>query len=206
MTVYSYSQLEGLWIQAGGSRTLAPLMAAIALAESSGNSNALNLTDNGGTQTSVGLWQVSNGTHNYPAAWATPLGNAREAVAKYNSQGLSAWGTYTSGAYKAFLHGGVPPNLNIGGAGGGGGPQTTSILGSLGGDIFGSFLNDIANQLGLSSVKDLFIRMGLILLGAALIIVALVTIVGRETAQQVAVLEVGPRAKGAANAAEPAST
>ena len=55
MADYTYGQLETLWTNAGGSKALAPLMAAIALAESGGNPGALNLTDNGGTQTSVGL-------------------------------------------------------------------------------------------------------------------------------------------------------
>jgi hypothetical protein len=105
---YTYGQLETLWINAGGPKAVAPLMAAIALAESSGNPAALNQTDNGGTQTSVGLWQVSTGTHQYPSAWATPAGNAAEAVAKYKSQGLGAWGTYTSGAYQQFYKGGTP--------------------------------------------------------------------------------------------------
>jgi len=108
MADYTYGQLETLWTQAGGSKALAPLMAAIALAESGGNPGALNTTDNNGTQTSVGLWQVSNGTHNYPASWATPQGNAAEAVAKYQSQGLDAWGTYTSGAYQQYYQGSTP--------------------------------------------------------------------------------------------------
>ena len=105
---YTYGQLETLWINAGGPKAVAPLMAAIALAESGGNPGALNKTDNGGTQTSVGLWQVSSGTHQYPSAWATPAGNAAEAVAKYKSEGLGAWGTYTSGAYQQFYKGGTP--------------------------------------------------------------------------------------------------
>jgi hypothetical protein len=110
------SQLAALWISAGGSPSVANLMASIAMAESSGNPGALNLTDNNGTQTSVGLWQVSNGTHQYPASWLTEAGNAAEAVAKYASQGLSAWGTYDSGAYKNYC--------------GGGGGQTGSTTGS----------------------------------------------------------------------------
>jgi hypothetical protein len=106
----SYAQLERLWIQAGGSKSLAPVMAAIAMAESGGNPAALNPSDNGGTQTSWGLWQISNGTHSPPGPNPlTPLGNARLAVAKYRSQGLSAWSTYDSGAYQSYLHGGVPP-------------------------------------------------------------------------------------------------
>jgi hypothetical protein len=132
---YSYGQLETLWTQAGGPKTLAPLMAAIALAESGGNPAALNKTDNGGTQTSVGLWQVSTGTHSYPANWATPQGNAAEAVAKYKSQGLGAWGTYTSGAYLKYYQGSTPgAALPQGGGSSGGGvqqAQTTSAPGWL---------------------------------------------------------------------------
>jgi hypothetical protein len=124
MADYTYGQLETLWTNAGGSKALAPLMAAIALAESSGNPGALNTTDNGGTQTSVGLWQVSNGTHSYPASWTTPAGNAAEAVAKYKSQGLGAWGTYTSGAYYQYYQGDTPASaLPQGGGSSGAGTQ-----------------------------------------------------------------------------------
>jgi hypothetical protein len=109
LATYTYAQLEGLWEQAGGSAALAPLMAAIALAESSGNPDATNPTDNNGTQTSWGLWQISDGTHNQPVPGIlNPLTNAQQAVAKIKSQGLSAWGTYDSGAYKQFLQGNVP--------------------------------------------------------------------------------------------------
>ena len=34
--------------------------------------------------------------------------NAKLAIGKLKSQGLGAWGTYTSGAYKPFLKNGVP--------------------------------------------------------------------------------------------------
>lgn len=126
----TYGQLEELWVQAGGPRPLAPLMAAIALAESAGNPQALNPSDNNGTQTSWGLWQISDGTHNKPSPdILTPLGNARAAVAKYHDQGLSAWGTYDSGAYKRYYRGGVPPSqLPAGGGGGGGGGGQTALL------------------------------------------------------------------------------
>ncbi len=42
MTHYDYAQLEGLWEDAGGSKALAPIMAAIAMAESGGDSGARN--------------------------------------------------------------------------------------------------------------------------------------------------------------------
>lgn len=140
MVWVDYAQLEGYWDQAGGDPKLAPLMAAIALAESGhlhdgkveSNSDALNPTDNHGTQSSFGSWQVSNGTHMPPIGnWNDPAANAREAVKIYQEQGLKAWGTYTSGAYKPYLKGGVPPQE-------GGGTQATDtsfwtwILGQLG--------------------------------------------------------------------------
>ena len=109
MADLTFSQLEQLWNQAvPGSdnpyRKLAPVMAAIALAESSGNPTAINPDDNNGTQSSYGLWQISNGTHSPPAAnWANPAENARLAYQKVTTQGLKAWGTWVSGAYKTYL-------------------------------------------------------------------------------------------------------
>jgi len=108
---YTFGQLEQLWEQAGGSPAMAPIMAAIALAESGGNPQAVNANDTngrGGTQTSWGLWQISNGTHEQPVPnILNPLVNAQQAVAKLHSQGLTAWGTYRSGAYEQFLPGGA---------------------------------------------------------------------------------------------------
>lgn len=116
MADLTFTQLEALWKQVApsGLQVLAPVMAAIALAESSGNPDALNPDDNNGTQSSFGLWQISNGTHSPPAAnWANPAENARLAVAKVQSQGLGAWGTYVSGAYKKFLNGAADTSGDI---------------------------------------------------------------------------------------------
>lgn len=99
------AQLEQLWVNAGGAPALAQTMAAIALAESSGIPTQLNTKDHNGAQTSAGLWQISTGTHELPSPnWADPQVNAQLAVQKYNSQGLTAWGTYTSGEYLSFLN------------------------------------------------------------------------------------------------------
>ncbi|HUY49818.1 MAG TPA: transglycosylase SLT domain-containing protein [Streptosporangiaceae bacterium] len=103
MATYSYAQLEGLWIQAGGSKSLAPLMAAIALAESSGNPGAHNASG------ASGLWQILGAPTGWTGStdWYNPQVNARAAVAKYREQGLAAWEAYTNGAYKQYLKGGV---------------------------------------------------------------------------------------------------
>lgn len=109
MANLTFSQLEALWDRtvpgsANPYRKLAPVMAAIALAESSGNPKAINPNDNNGTQSSYGLWQISNGTHSPPAPnWADPSENARLAYQKLQTQGLKAWGTWVSGAYKTYL-------------------------------------------------------------------------------------------------------
>ena len=105
MTHYSYSQLEGLWINAGGSKSLAPVMAAIAEAESGGNSDAYNSSG------ASGLWQILGAVN--PADQGnlfSPQTNAKEAVLKYKSQGLTAWTTYVSGAYKAYLSNSTTPS------------------------------------------------------------------------------------------------
>jgi len=115
----SYAQLKAVWLDASkGTRyhtnAWASLMAAIAEAESGGNPLVTNPNDNNGTQTAWGLWQVSDGTHNSPGAgWADPAGNARLAIAKLDSQGLTAWGTYNSGAYKQYLSDKSAPDYTL---------------------------------------------------------------------------------------------
>jgi SLT domain-containing protein len=103
--VFSYGQLEKLWAEAGGAKSQAPLMAAIAEAESRGNPRAYNPSG------ATGLWQIL-GAPNRGAYWhgntdfTNPAVNARAAVQKLHDQGLGAWQTFTDGAYKQFLHGG----------------------------------------------------------------------------------------------------
>jgi Lysozyme like domain len=105
---------------AGFERNLAYVMAAIGAAESSLNESVINDTPATGDY-SVGVWQVNY----YGALYAgrarefgTPCqlvrsgvtGQARAAFAIYRGQGLSAWSTYSNGAYKQYLHGyKVPP-------------------------------------------------------------------------------------------------
>lgn len=116
---FTYGQLEELWVKGGGSRATAPIAAAIAMAESSGWSNNVNERDTNGAG-SYGLWQINDSTvfssqgPNYggPQGWNNPLENARMAVAKYKGSGnnWSPWGTYTSGAWRAYYRGNIPPS------------------------------------------------------------------------------------------------
>ena len=109
--LYTYAQLEGLWINAGGSKALAPTMAAIAMAESGGCSTAYNASG------ATGLWQILGAVNPADQANLTdPSVNAKEAVLKYTSQGLTAWTTYSSGAYKAYMNGATTPDTNVPGS------------------------------------------------------------------------------------------
>jgi len=111
MTTYTYGQLEELWINAGGSSALAPVMAAIAMAESSGVSTAYNASG------ASGLWQILGAVNpSDQSQLFNPIVNAHEAVLKYESQGLGAWVTYTSGAYQKFLQGNVPASAATSGS------------------------------------------------------------------------------------------
>lgn len=109
----------------GASASLALVLSAIGMAESSLDLRVINNTPATGDY-SVGAWQI-----NYFAGldaertrlFGTPkqlIGTAlvgQAAAAHYiaNTQGLHAWSTYTSGAYRRFLGG-------SGNAGAGGGP------------------------------------------------------------------------------------
>lgn len=104
MATYSYSQLEGIWTQGGGSPVMAPIMAAIALAESSGNPAAI------GPGGSWGLWQIQPQSHPGVGETTDPVQQAQDANAILGSQGLSAWSTYTNGAYKKYYSPGTAPS------------------------------------------------------------------------------------------------
>lgn len=122
--MFSYAQIEAVWIQAGGSAQTAPMAAAIAYAESGGNSNASNVNTNGSTDR--GLWQIN--TVNGSASSFDVMTNARGAI-KISNNGTNwrPWctaysdgacgikgGTYLgSGApYQRFLKLGVPPDYS----------------------------------------------------------------------------------------------
>lgn len=92
---YSKGQLEALWAATNPGNGDPHLMAAIALAESSGNPSSLNSIG------ACGLWQI----HPYEAGCLNPTTNARMAGGKLKSQGLTAWETYTNGAYKQYYTG-----------------------------------------------------------------------------------------------------
>lgn len=137
-TTFGFSELEQLWISAGGSQAMAPTMAAIALAESGGCRYALAgpkdvrpvksctyRQTNG--ENSVGLWQINVQAHPQYSVQSLfdPNANARAAVSILGGGPPTPWSTYTSGAYRQYLSGGgsspaggverpdIPGNENI---------------------------------------------------------------------------------------------
>ncbi len=111
----SPNQIAQVAKQAGFPEDKIPLMVAIAMAESGGDSDAHNprYPDN-----SFGLWQINmldapgyqlgaERRKKYGLSsneqLKDPLTNAKAALDILNSQGLGAWSVYTSGAYKNHL-------------------------------------------------------------------------------------------------------
>lgn len=92
---------------AGWPENLIPIMSAIAIAESSGNTTAHNAKY---PDDSYGLWQINRLAHPQysPEFLRDPVNNAKAALQVYNERGgggkgLSAWTTFTKGTYKQHL-------------------------------------------------------------------------------------------------------
>lgn len=146
----TYGQIEQVWINAGGSRSLAPVMAAIAMAESGGSTTAHNNNPSTGDD-SYGLWQINyfgslrgprTQAYGLPQSMYDPANNARAAV-DIEKGGLGNWTTWTSGAWRQFYNpntqpspapvplpgqpGGGPPIGSGQGSSGGGNPVQTGF-------------------------------------------------------------------------------
>ncbi|MGW3926006.1 transglycosylase SLT domain-containing protein, partial [Streptomyces sp. NPDC005093] len=118
----TYAQLQTLWTSNGGAKALAPIMAAIALAESGGRTDAMNTK---APDYSVGLWQINyfgammpgrTKAYGSPSQLiADPNRQAKAAISILKGQGLRAWSTYTNGAYRKYADGTASsplPNLD----------------------------------------------------------------------------------------------
>jgi hypothetical protein len=174
VTTYTYGQLETLWLDTAkgtsyATTAWAELMAAIAMAESSGESDAYNPSG------ATGLWQILGAVNPSDQSSLTdPSVNAKEALLKLQDQGLGAWATYTSGAYKQFLASSVnPASLPTGGTTGGTADSvsaSSSILG-IPSEITGAFgqldtiLKDILSPSFWLRIASFFAGVGLLVAG-----------------------------------------
>lgn len=131
MAIYSYGQLKQFLRQAGWPEALVPLMAAVGMAESSGNSSAANTKG----ENSWGLWQVNRDAHPQwsAAQLQDPLFNARAAYEIYKKEGIRAWGSFTDGRWRQYQN--VSDDYRIAGSLGGstgGASYAGGILGTVG--------------------------------------------------------------------------
>lgn len=175
MGTYTYAQLEGFWDQAGGDPNVAPIMAAVAEAESSG-SDVIQQGQPYAT-TGWGLWQITPGDSvpsvGIDQALLNPLTNAEAAVSKYKSQGLGAWTTYTSGAYRQYLQGNVSPNTATAANYVTSATSTTATQAGLPSTIASTVLGGLMSGFGITDVKDFAERAGLILFGGLVCVIAI---------------------------------
>lgn len=177
----SYAQLMGLWINAGGSAGSAPVAAAIALAESGGNPTSHNPRP---PDDSYGLWQINMLGSMGPARRQQyglksntdlydPATNARVAVIMSNKgANFRPWSTFTSGAYRKFVNGGVAPDLNAptpqGGVGDDGSGADGGVVQAGLGDDIADLLANVGNWLYMLAIMA---AGGLVMI-AGLIIIA----------------------------------
>lgn len=111
MPKLTQEQLAGLAIQAGLTSDAAKIASAVGMAESGGDTNAINPGHPGDPEYSVGLWQINIRSHPYTQAqMQDPLQNAR-AMAQISSMGTNwnPWGAYTNGSYKAWMQSNIVP-------------------------------------------------------------------------------------------------
>jgi hypothetical protein len=104
----SGAELTSLALNAGFSPGDAAIAAAVALAESGGNPAAVGDQGN-----SVGLWQINLPAHPEFRTWnlRDPQTNATAAFQVWQRAGgsFSPWTAFHSGAYQAYLGGGLLP-------------------------------------------------------------------------------------------------
>lgn len=100
----SDAQIALVASQAGFRGSDLPIAVAVALAESGGDSNAINTANSDGS-TDHGLFQI-NSVHAdllSKGSWANPNDNARMAYAVWHGSGWQAWSTYNNGKYLLFM-------------------------------------------------------------------------------------------------------
>lgn len=112
----TYGQIKALWIANGGAPSRADIMAAIAMAESGGNTEAHNTTP---PDDSVGLWQINyfgSLRQGRTSAYGAPDKLLKDAPAQAraaidisnNGQNLRPWSTFNDGAYQKYLDPSTP--------------------------------------------------------------------------------------------------
>jgi len=112
-TKYTQKEIYDMLLEGGFKEDDAKIMAAVAMAESGGDSEALN--DDGKKDLSYGLFQINmiggigperRDLYNLDSNnnLYDPMTNIRVAKEIFDKQGYGAWGAYTNNSYKTFLN------------------------------------------------------------------------------------------------------
>ena len=104
MTIESANQLAQLWKATGGSNCATAV--AVALAESSGNTKAVNHNSDSHHSIDRGLWQINSYWHPEVSESCAFDASCNARSAKSISGGGSnwtPWSTYNGGAYRRYL-------------------------------------------------------------------------------------------------------
>lgn len=114
MAKLNFHQIENVWTKNGGSKKLAPVMAAIALAESGGYTQAKHKNSNGTID--QGLWQINSSNFRIYKGHNIYDVNVNAHAAKRlaeGGKGLDNWVTYTTGAYLKYLPKSYPKGQGV---------------------------------------------------------------------------------------------
>lgn len=149
---------------AGFPQTEIATAVAVALAESGGNPSATHRNTNGSSD--YGLWQI-NSVHAsllQSGPWKDPVANARMALTVWNTAGhgghnWSPWSTYNNQKYRLYL---------LRGQAAAGNAASTATPG-----VTPVGLPDLAGDIGAIFDPHTYLRIGMFLLGGALIVLTL---------------------------------
>lgn len=184
------------WARTSGFATLNDIITAvaIALAESSGRIDATNANLNGTTD--YGVWQI-NSIHadlfnRYPEWWT--ITNAQMAFAVFQGSGWKAWTTYNSGAYQLYMgraraaatDASAPGATDLSAGSTVAGQDSTKNETIIPGfdslaQSFSSFSTAVAATAAWISDPHNWERIGIVLVGGALIVGALIVVAGDKT-------------------------
>lgn len=188
MPVLNASAIASAAVAGGFTGADVPISVGVALAESSGNSDAMHTNSNGTVD--YGLWQI-NSVHSDVLArgnWRDPVDNARMAKAVKDGSGWNAWVTYKNGTAKAkqprnltdLIASGLSPALGLATGG-----KPSGLLGGIGSAISAQagVVSGAAKALGALTSHDFWIRAGEIVGALLLLIIGLVLFLGKDVAK-----------------------
>ena len=173
-------QIAGYAKAAGFPDSEIPTAVAVALAESGGNPGAVNRANTNGS-VDYGLFQINtvHGSLLTQGDKFNPADNARMAFTVYSRAGnkWTPWSVYKSGRYRAFL-----PQGTLGAAAPSETPQTGAPAQNVAATSVqpasvGSTLDALTGGL-ITGFGGLLIRLGLLLLGSAMVLVSVGKITG----------------------------